>query len=32
MAFFGDTQASHVDFKDHIVRVGLNYKLGNWAN
>lgn len=25
------TQASNVEFKDHIVRVGLNYKLGNWA-
>ena len=24
-------QASNVEFKDHIVRVGLNYKLGNWA-
>jgi outer membrane immunogenic protein len=27
----GNFQASSVDFKDHIVRVGLNYKLGNWA-
>ena len=25
------SQVSNVDFKDHIVRVGLNYKLGNWA-
>jgi outer membrane immunogenic protein len=24
-------QASSVDFKDHVIRVGLNYKLGNWA-
>jgi outer membrane immunogenic protein len=27
----GNFQASSVDFKDHIIRVGLNYKLGNWA-
>ncbi|WP_441280374.1 outer membrane protein [Tardiphaga sp. 862_B3_N1_1] len=25
------TQVSSIDVKDHIFRVGLNYKLGNWA-
>ena len=25
------SQVSNVDFKDHVVRVGLNYKLGGWG-